>query len=315
MEEIKTEVKDTKCTACKSYKYHSQFINATGRILKTCSECREKASKQREKNKCIHNREKKSCKDCGGSQICVHNRIKSCCKECKGGSICEHKRKRNTCKECGNASQICIHNKHKQTCKECGGASICIHNKRRSLCVDCEGGSICEHKKCKSQCKECEGSQICIHKIQKIRCRECEGNAICEHDKVKYICKQCNGSQICAHGTQKNHCRHCDFPGYLSGVVRGQVHNALNSNKTKHSIEYLDCDIEFYKKHIEDQFEEGMSWENRGEWHIDHTIPIKYRENGEEPSLEEIIKRLHYTNTQPMWAEENISKSNRYIGK
>ena len=58
-----------------------------------------------------------------------------------------------------------------------------------------------------------------------------------------------------------------------------------------------------------------MSWENYGEWHIDHITPIKYKEDGVVPDLEEIILRLHYLNTQPMWAEENISKGNRFIGK
>ena len=52
-----------------------------------------------------------------------------------------------------------------------------------------------------------------------------------------------------------------------------------------------------------------MSWENYGEWHIDHKVPLKYNK----PSLEEVVQRLHYTNTQPMWASENISKGCQYI--
>ena len=52
-----------------------------------------------------------------------------------------------------------------------------------------------------------------------------------------------------------------------------------------------------------------MSWENYGEWHIDHKIPLKYNK----PSLEEVVQRLHYTNTQPMWASENMSKGCRYV--
>nr|QBK85799.1 MAG: hypothetical protein LCMAC101_03940 [Marseillevirus LCMAC101] len=79
-------------------------------------------------------------------------------------------------------------------------------------------------------------------------------------------------------------------------------------------MEYLDCNVKTLRKHIEEQFEEGMTWENHGEWHIDHITPIKYRENEKDPSLEEIIERLHYTNLQPLWAGSNISKGNRYIG-
>ena len=49
-----------------------------------------------------------------------------------------------------------------------------------------------------------------------------------------------------------------------------------------------------------------MTWDNYGEWHIDHITPLKYNN----PSLEEVIERLHYTNTQPLWAEDNLSKGN-----
>lgn len=62
-------------------------------------------------------------------------------------------------------------------------------------------------------------------------------------------------------------------------------------------------------KHIEEQFKEGMSWENHGKWHIDHVVPIKYNN----PTLEEQIERLHYLNLQPLWAEDNKSKGNRFI--
>ena len=54
-----------------------------------------------------------------------------------------------------------------------------------------------------------------------------------------------------------------------------------------------------------------MTWENYGKlWHIDHIIPIKY----ENPTLEETIERLHWSNTQPLYADLNISKSNKFIG-
>ena len=53
-----------------------------------------------------------------------------------------------------------------------------------------------------------------------------------------------------------------------------------------------------------------MTWENHGEWHIDHIIPLMY----ETPTLKDIVKRLHYTNTQPLSAKANMEKGNRYIG-
>lgn len=92
--------------------------------------------------------------------------------------------------------------------------------------------------------------------------------------------------------------------------------NCRNSSKTDNTVKYLGCSIDFFAKHLEKQFKDGMSWDNYGRksgiicWEIDHKIPINY----EDPDLDEVKKRLHYTNCQPMWAEENRSKSNKYIG-
>ena len=67
-------------------------------------------------------------------------------------------------------------------------------------------------------------------------------------------------------------------------------------------------------EHIELRFKEGMTWENHGngegKWNIDHIIPLKY----DNPTLEEQIERLHYTNLQPLWSDDNLKKGNRFIG-
>jgi len=58
---------------------------------------------------------------------------------------------------------------------------------------------------------------------------------------------------------------------------------------------------------IESQFKDGMSWDNRNEWHIDHKKPISKFNNGTSPR---IINML--CNLQPIWKHENLSKSNKY---
>ena len=50
-----------------------------------------------------------------------------------------------------------------------------------------------------------------------------------------------------------------------------------------------------------------MTFENHGEWHLDHIKPISLAK-----SEEEIIELNHYTNFQPLWAKDNLSKSNKY---
>lgn len=57
------------------------------------------------------------------------------------------------------------------------------------------------------------------------------------------------------------------------------------------------------KQHIEAQFEPGMSWHNRRDWHIDHIRPLSSFENKLDPSAWDL------PNLRPIWATENLKKS------
>jgi len=164
--------------------------------------------------------------------------------------------------------------------------------------------------KCLDYQKHWQQKNKCEHNKRKSQCKECGGSQICEHDRIKDYCKECDGSQICEHNRQKTRCKECDPQGHLAHIVSCNVRRALHSDKEKHSIEYLGCSIQHFREHIEKQFTDGMTWDNYGEWQIDHIIPLKY----DNPTLEETIERLHWENTQPLWATDNISKGNRYIG-
>lgn len=58
--------------------------------------------------------------------------------------------------------------------------------------------------------------------------------------------------------------------------------------------------------HIESLFTERMNWSNQGEWHIDHIIPLASAK-----TQEDIIQLFNYKNLQPLWAIDNILKSNK----
>jgi hypothetical protein len=62
--------------------------------------------------------------------------------------------------------------------------------------------------------------------------------------------------------------------------------------------------------HLEKQFTERITWENYGEWHVDHKLPISSF-NIQEMGDSEFMKCWSLENLQPMWGEENIRKSNK----
>lgn len=76
--------------------------------------------------------------------------------------------------------------------------------------------------------------------------------------------------------------------------------------------EYLGCSPAFLRKYLESLFVEGMLWENYGfyGWHIDHILPCASF-NFKLP--EEQKKCFHYTNLQPLWAEDNLRKSDKIL--
>ena len=61
---------------------------------------------------------------------------------------------------------------------------------------------------------------------------------------------------------------------------------------------------------MENLFKPGMTWENHGEWHLDHKKSLdKFKDNLTDKKC--IDEANHYTNIQPMWAEDNSKKYNK----
>lgn len=97
----------------------------------------------------------------------------------------------------------------------------------------------------------------------------------------------------------------------LRGNLRHRMWGVLRGiHKSESSLQLLGCSIEEWKKHLESKFTEGMSWENYGKWHIDHIIPCTFFDL---TIKENQFKCFHYSNTQPLWAEQNISKGSKLI--
>lgn len=97
----------------------------------------------------------------------------------------------------------------------------------------------------------------------------------------------------------------------MKNILRTRIYYFLKSKsfiKNKKTEDIIGCCYDDFKKHIEELFKENMSWENHGEWHIDHIIPL-------DSAITDcdILKLCNYKNLQPLWANENLKKSNKII--
>ena len=80
----------------------------------------------------------------------------------------------------------------------------------------------------------------------------------------------------------------------------------ISKNKPTNTNKLLGCTWEEAKVHFESLFQEGMTWENHGEWHIDHVRPIASF------AQDELHLMNHISNLQPLWAKDNLQKSDTY---
>jgi hypothetical protein len=96
----------------------------------------------------------------------------------------------------------------------------------------------------------------------------------------------------------------------LTASIRTLISNSIRKNsysKSEKTNKILGCSFEDFKIYIESLFKDNMSWDNYGDWHLDHKTPISWAE-----TEEEIYELNHYTNFQPLWKYDNLSKGNRY---
>jgi len=93
----------------------------------------------------------------------------------------------------------------------------------------------------------------------------------------------------------------------LSFDMRNSVNRYLKY-RSKKTLDIVGCTPQELKEHLEKQFSNGMTWENRIEWHIDHIIPLSLAK-----TEDELYKLCHYTNLQPLWAVENMKKGNKIV--
>ena len=136
-------------------------------------------------------------------------------------------------------------------------------------------------------------------------------------DGYKPICKKCELKQYDAEmarhraAERAGERRRTDPTYRFIQNCRSNVYTAFKRGgllKSRKTEQLLGCTLDQFREHITSQFKPGMTLENHGEWHLDHVIPINRALNGGLFTVEELC---HYTNYQPLWAVENLSKHNK----
>ena len=199
-----------------------------------------------------------------------------------------------------------------------------------SKCIDCG----CDFEQKRSDYNRCSGCQSVESakkaRLRNVRYRESKGSVSigsevsCKNCGVTFVksattehycceCKKLNasGSTKCRREYMKKY--HAKKKEGHVFVMTYRVRNIINQSlrrfyygKNSRSQEILGCSWEFFKCYIESKFTDGMSWENRSEWELDHIIPVSSAKDEQE-----MLRLNHYTNFQPLWMLDNRKKSNR----
>ena len=201
------------------------------------------------------------------------------------------------CNKCNEEKELSEFNKDKSKkdgymnfCKECRNEKHILNkeiNNKRSKEYDLKNKE--KRKKYNEKNREKLNEYSKIWKINNPKYRERQAKLKWNRDKLK---------------------RENDPLFKLTSNIRTLISKTIREfGSVKKSKTYLilGCSFDEFKIYLENQFTEGMNWENYGKWHLDHKKPISLAKNEDE-----IYELNNYKNFQPLWAFDNMSKGNKY---
>lgn len=186
---------------------------------------------------------------------------------------------------------------------------------KESKTVDCFGNTKSSADKLTSRCKICKNAANRLWESNN-KDKKAAYNAQWQKNnpekmkakKKRYRSKPENHKKIIAYNTayEKNRLEK-DANYKLAKTLRTRI-NRVIKKKIRPGSADLGCTLEDLKQHLEKQFDVGMTWDNHGEWELDHIIPLSLFDLTDR---EQFLKACHYTNLQPLWWQDNLTKSNK----
>lgn len=178
--------------------------------------------------------------------------------------------------------------------------------KRCSKCREIKPFTAFHKQKCKKDglrvhCKNCRSTYAkTVFQANK--------NKILAQNKQWYQNNTEHHYQLTKHNWTKHYKNNINFR--IAKTLRSRLYVALKNNSQRSSaIKVLGCSIVELKEHLERQFQDQMSWDNYGQWHIDHVKPLSRFDLS---NAEDLKKACHYSNLQPLWAKDNLVKGSTY---
>lgn len=317
-----------KCSCCRKEKELKHFIKGE-KTLKNCQECRDAAKEWKTQNK---ERVKEYNKMSSDNKKNTRESLQIVCARKKGEKEwIEYKSQANAAEKLG-LQKPNINKVIKQLMKTTGGYEFKVIEKEFEKVEVKTWEEIKEKNNFQHKQKGKPSQHRITHEekdniMGKCCCSCKEWKPLTDYNKaenhwdnLRNECKNCltlwrknNRKEIQETNTKYERNRKKLDPEFkMVKTLRSRLGTALNRKNAKKSTKTLDligCSISYLMGYLESKFTEGMTWENHGEWHIDHIKPCaKFNLLIED----EQRKCFHYTNLQPLWAKDNLSKSSNY---
>lgn len=142
----------------------------------------------------------------------------------------------------------------------------------------------------------------------KAECKSCQSKRSADDSKKRTLKNLVQLRKLARDRQRLRYARDSGFKLLVN--LRNRIGHALSGkSKSLHTKELLGCPIVWLETHLESLFKPGMTWANHGPvWHVDHIKPCAKFDLTD--SAQQLIC-FHWTNLQPLFAGENLSKSNR----
>jgi len=166
----------------------------------------------------------------------------------------------------------------------------------------CKYGHIAQRQCASGRCTKCDSELQKTPEYRKKR-REFENS---ESQKSKRLIYDQSKSRKESVRRRSNASYHKNKPAFLMRLLVSRFPKMIRRGlEGCSSTEKLGYTLEEFKSHFESLFLDGMSWDNHGEWHIDHIIPVS------KFPKDRILELNALENLQPLWASDNLKKGDR----